>query len=97
MRTLRNGRKTPHTTIPDHGVGHTIGDDGGGTVDAFFSDWPPGDDRCAATLRQAMPQGSFIQSVSHAIHSMTLDDLRRYFDPDATAINFVPTIYFAPR
>jgi len=30
--------------------------------------------------------------IGHFTHSLTLRDLRRYFDPNATAVNYVPTI-----
>jgi len=47
--------------------------------------------RCGQLLVQfARPVG--LAMVGHFTHSLTVRDLRRYFDPNATAVNYVPTI-----
>jgi len=59
-----------------------------------FSIAVPGDgdpNECAGKLKAVGASESFDAMVAHGVHSMTLDDLRK-FDPSATEKNFVPTI-----
>lgn len=46
---------------------------------------------CASKLKAVGASESFDAMVAHGVHSMTLDDLKK-FDPTATENNFVPTI-----
>ena len=34
----------------------------------------------------------FFQTVMHGVHSLTLEDLRHYFEPDAPVDNGIPTV-----
>uniref|UniRef100_A0A914WJG2 Uncharacterized protein n=1 Tax=Plectus sambesii TaxID=2011161 RepID=A0A914WJG2_9BILA len=53
--------------------------------------WSTLNESCARILRQNAKRAPF-SMVGHGIHSLTVRDLRRFFDPLATEINFIPTI-----
>lgn len=49
----------------------------------------PSSSNCSSILLPS-PK-AFFQSVAHGLHSVTLEDLRRYFDPDTPVVNGIPT------
>jgi len=47
--------------------------------------------RCKSTMEKANLSLNYSTAVGHGIHSMTLHDLRAFFDEEATPVNGIPT------
>ena len=49
---------------------------------------------CQPIMKKHHLSGRFPGAVAHGIHSITLEDIRHYFDPEATESNGVPTLNY---
>ena len=49
---------------------------------------------CRRTMKEHGLTGRFPGAVAHGIHSITLEDIRYYFKPNATEENNVPTLNY---
>jgi len=54
----------------------------------------PNLEECASIMSNAGITTGFAPVVAHAIHSLTLEDIRHYFKSDATEKNGIPTVNF---
>ena len=59
-----------------------------------FSIYLSDDHACEETLSDNCIDGDFPRSIAHGIHSLTLQDLRYYFDENAPTDNMIPSINF---
>ena len=49
------------------------------------------DEDCRVTMSEdSWVTDSFVRNVVHGVHSMTLEELRRFFDEDAAILLYVP-------
>jgi len=47
---------------------------------------------CEGVMKQKGISNAFAPVIAHAIHSLTVEDIRYYFKPDTTEDNFIPTV-----
>ena len=51
----------------------------------------PSLEQCPRVMSEAGLSANFAPMVTHSIHSLTVEDIRYYFKPDATEENCIPT------
>lgn len=61
------------------------------TIGVFCSNGKLTKDKCSQMLSDAGASSKFAGSVAHAVHSMTVDDLKKFY-PTANENNYVPTV-----
>lgn len=49
-------------------------------------------DKCSDVLEASQLHSTFAKSISHGMHSMTVEDLRFHFNPNASEANNIPTV-----
>lgn len=52
----------------------------------------PSMNSCEGVMKQKGISNAFAPVIAHAIHSLTVEDIKYYFKPDVTEDNFIPTV-----